>query len=80
MGIIDRNEAVRWALADVLTAEGYRDIFASADVSVKRDVEGAVAQVVATLRPVNVLFNHAGTILIKPFLETEKRIGISCSM
>ncbi len=72
VGIIDRNETAGRALADALTAEGFRAVFASADVSVKRDVEGAVAQVVAVLGPVNVLFNHAGTIVIKPFLETEE--------
>ena len=38
----------------------------------KREVEDAVALVVAALGPVNVLFNHAGTIVIKPFPETEE--------
>lgn len=72
VGIIDRNAVAGQALADALTAEGYKAVFAAADVSVKREVEAAVAQVVAALGPVNVLFNHAGTIVIKPFLETEE--------
>lgn len=72
VGIIDRNAAAGQALADELTADGYRVVFAQADVAVKAQVEAAVAQVVASLGPVNVLFNHAGTIVIKPFLETEE--------
>ena len=47
-------------------------MFAKADVSSKAEVEAAVAAVNAALGPVNVLFNHAGTIVIKPFLETEE--------
>ena len=37
------------------------------------DVAAAVAQISAALGPINVLFNHAGTIVIKPFLETEEK-------
>ena len=69
VGIIDRNVAAGQALADEL---GGRVVFAAADVSQKSQVEAAVAQVRAALGPVNVLFNHAGTIVIKPFLETEE--------
>lgn len=72
VGIIDRNAAVGQALADELAAKGYRVVFAAADVSQKAQVEAAVAQVAAALGPVNVLFNHAGTIVIKPFLDTEE--------
>ena len=72
MGIIDRNEAAGAALAQELVAAGHRVVFARADVSKKPEVDAAVAQVVSALGPVNVLFNHAGTIVIKPFLETEE--------
>lgn len=69
VGIIDRNAAAGQALADEL---GPGVMFAAADVSRKTEVEAAVALVRAALGPVNVLFNHAGTIVIKPFLETEE--------
>ena len=72
VGIIDRNAAVGQALANELAAAGHRVTFAAADVSKKAEVESAVAAVKAALGPVNVLFNHAGTIVIKPFLETEE--------
>lgn len=72
VGIIDRNVAAGEALVAELKAEGHKAAFARADVSSKAEVEAAVASVNAALGPVNVLFNHAGTIVIKPFLETEE--------
>ncbi len=72
VGIIDRNVAAGTALAAELSGSGHRVVFAAADVSQKDQVEQAVATVAKHLGPVNVLFNHAGTIVIKPFLETEE--------
>jgi NAD(P)-dependent dehydrogenase (short-subunit alcohol dehydrogenase family) len=72
VGIIDRNVQAGQALAFELVQAGHRAMFATADVSRKDQVEAAVATVKAQLGPVNVLFNHAGTIVIKPFLETEE--------
>lgn len=72
VGVIDRNVEAGEALVAELKAAGYRAVFAKADVSSKAEVEAAVAAVNAALGPVNVLFNHAGTIVIKPFLETEE--------
>lgn len=72
VGVIDQNVAAGEALVGELKAAGHRAVFARADVSSKVEVEAAVAAVNAALGPVNVLFNHAGTIVIKPFLETEE--------
>jgi NAD(P)-dependent dehydrogenase (short-subunit alcohol dehydrogenase family) len=72
VGIIDRNADLGQALADDLTARGHPVTFAAADVSNKAEVDAAVASIAAALGPPNVLFNHAGTIVIKPFLETEE--------
>jgi NAD(P)-dependent dehydrogenase (short-subunit alcohol dehydrogenase family) len=72
VGIIDRNVQAGQALAFELVLAGHRAMFATADVSQKAQVEAAVATVKSQLGPVNVLFNHAGTIVIKPFLETEE--------
>ena len=72
VGVIDRNVEAGQALVADLIAAGHRAHFAKADVSSKAEVEAAVASVNAALGPVNVLFNHAGTIVIKPFLETEE--------
>ena len=72
VGVIDRNIAAGEALVAELKAAGHKAHFAKADVSSKPEVEAAVASVTKALGPVNVLFNHAGTIVIKPFLETEE--------
>jgi len=72
VGVIDRNVEAGEALVAELKAAGHRAVFGKADVSSKAEVEAAVAAVNAALGPVNVLFNHAGTIVIKPFLETEE--------
>ena len=72
VGIIDRNVKDGQALAFELASAGKRVVFATADVSKKADVDAAVAVIKGQLGPVNVLFNHAGTIVIKPFLETEE--------
>lgn len=73
VGIIDRDAVRGEALAKDLSAKGHRVIFAGANVADAGEVKAAVAKVTAALGPVNVLFNHAGTIVIKPFLETEEK-------
>ncbi len=72
VGIIDRDADLGAAVAADLMAQGHRACFARADVSQKAQVDAAVQAVQATLGAVNVLFNHAGTIVIKPFLDTEE--------
>ena len=72
VGIIDRDAEQGVALAAELCGQGFRVVFAAANVAVKVEVEAAVATVTAALGPVTVLFNHAGTIVIKPFLQTEE--------
>jgi NAD(P)-dependent dehydrogenase (short-subunit alcohol dehydrogenase family) len=70
VGIVDVNEAAGRAVAEVIRAGGGKAVFAKADVSNPDEVTRAVAEVNAALGTVTVLFNHAGTITIKPFLDT----------
>jgi len=72
VGIIDRNVDLGTALAQELRAQGHRAAFATADVAKKAQVDDAVAALQLALGDATVLFNHAGTIVIKPFLETEE--------
>ena len=72
VGVIDRDVVRGQALAAALAAAGHRVVFAAANVAVKSEVDAAVAEVTAALGVVTVLFNHAGTIVIKPFLDTEE--------
>jgi NAD(P)-dependent dehydrogenase (short-subunit alcohol dehydrogenase family) len=64
VGIIDRDEAQGRALAAQTGA-----VFAQADVSDEAQVIAAVNNLNTALGPANVLFNHAGTLIVKPFLE-----------
>lgn len=70
VAIIDRNQAAAEATAaEIRAAGGVAEAFV-ADVSDEAQVIFAVKAVEARFGPVTVLFNHAGSIVIKPFLET----------
>ncbi|MDO9383872.1 MAG: SDR family oxidoreductase [Hyphomicrobiaceae bacterium] len=70
VGVVDRNEDAGRAMVAEIEKAGGTAVFAAADVSNQDQVNAAVAHVTKTLGAPNVLFNHAGTIVIKPFLET----------
>ena len=69
VGIVDRDAAPGELLAAELKKQGHAAAFAAADVSKANEVTAAVAAVTAALGAPNVLFNHAGTLIVKPFLE-----------
>lgn len=70
IGVVDRNEEAGRALVAEIERAGGTAMFAEADVADEAQVNAAVAAVTAALGPPNVLFNHAGSIIIKSFLET----------
>jgi NAD(P)-dependent dehydrogenase (short-subunit alcohol dehydrogenase family) len=70
VAIIDRNTADAEARVNEIIAAGGVAMAVTADVSKAAEVNEAVAQVEHAFGPITVLFNHAGTIVIKPFLET----------
>ena len=70
VGVVDRNEEAGHAVVAEIEAAGGTAMFAFADVANEGAVNAAVAAVTAALGAPNVLFNHAGSIIIKPFLET----------
>ncbi|EXG82773.1 SDR family NAD(P)-dependent oxidoreductase [Cryptosporangium arvum] len=63
--VVDRQEELGRALADEVGG-----FFARADVGRPDEVRAAVAAGTAALGPPTLLFNHAGTLVVKPFLET----------
>ncbi|QND21246.1 SDR family oxidoreductase [Rhizobium leguminosarum bv. viciae] len=70
VAIIDRNgDAAAETVKHIRDAGGEADCW-TADVSDEAAVSAAVAGVEERYGAVTVLFNHAGTIVIKPFLET----------
>jgi len=70
VGIVDINvKSGLEAIADIERGGG-KACFVQADVSRADEVMRAVAEVQAKLGSITVLFNHAGSIVIKPFLAT----------
>ena len=72
VAILDLNLAEAQARVAEITAAGGQATAIKCDVSDAAQVNAAVAQATSALGPVTVLFNHAGTIVIKPFLETSE--------
>ena len=70
VAIVDRNLPAAQARAADIIAKGGIAIAIAADVSDAAQVTAAVDQTTAALGPITVLFNHAGSIVIKPFLDT----------
>lgn len=70
VGILDRQAEAGHRLAAEIAAGGGEAAFVETDVSSAAAVENAVEEVARRLGPVEALFNHAGTIVVKPFLET----------
>lgn len=68
--VVDRQADLGEALAAELRGQGLQVTFAHADVSQRAQVQAAVDHATRTFGPPTVLFNHAGTIVVKPFLET----------
>jgi NAD(P)-dependent dehydrogenase (short-subunit alcohol dehydrogenase family) len=71
--IVDRNiDEAKARVAEIKAAKG-KAVAVKADVSSAKQVNAAVAKGIAAFGPITVLFNHAGTIVIKPFLETTEK-------
>jgi NAD(P)-dependent dehydrogenase (short-subunit alcohol dehydrogenase family) len=70
VAVVDINEAEAQATAQAVRDAGGEAIVAVADVSQAADVKRAVTAVVEAWGTIDVLFNHAGSIVVKPFLET----------
>ncbi len=69
VAVVDQNEAAGLAVVDEIRRAGGTAMFAKADVAKADQVDAAVKAVEAEYGAITVLFNHAGTIIIKPFLE-----------
>ncbi|MCG5071774.1 SDR family NAD(P)-dependent oxidoreductase [Paraburkholderia tagetis] len=72
VAIVDRDGHAAETLASRLRDEGLKAVGFGADVACKSDVARAVAAAQKTFGPADVLFNHAGTLIVKPFLEIEE--------
>ena len=67
--IADRDAEAGEVLRAELAGQGHRVHFVHADVSGPEDARRAYDETVDTFERVDILFNHAGIILVKPFLD-----------
>lgn len=71
VAIVDVQEKVGVNLAKRICENQGKAFFVKADVSLAEEVEKAVAKINTEFNNhIDVLFNHAGTVIVKPFLET----------
>jgi NAD(P)-dependent dehydrogenase (short-subunit alcohol dehydrogenase family) len=70
VAVIDKQGDLAAKMVKQIQAAGGVAAYAVADVSNAVQVDAAVESVTRALGPANVLFNHAGTLIVKPFLET----------
>lgn len=69
IAIIDRDNVAGRKLEMELRAKGCHVCFVCADVSKPDQATAAVEMTLATFGRIDILFNHAGIIMVKPFLE-----------
>ncbi len=72
VAIIDRNGDAAETLASALRDKGLETIGIGADVSNQSAVQSAVSAARERFGHADILFNHAGTLIVKPFLEIEE--------
>ena len=73
VAIVDRNLTEAQNRVAEITAAGGIAIAIAADVSNAAEVTTAVNAATEAFGPITVLFNHAGSIIIKPFLDTTEQ-------
>ena len=68
--VLDIQKASGDSLVKKIESEGGKAIYIETDVSDSQAVDQAVATALSTCGKIDILFNHAGTLLVKPFLDT----------
>ena len=71
IAIVDKQDGS--ALVKQIEATGGEAIYTACDVSKADQVNAAVKAATDRFGAINVLFNHAGTIVVKPFLDTTEQ-------
>ncbi|GGD73948.1 SDR family NAD(P)-dependent oxidoreductase [Caballeronia grimmiae] len=72
VAIVDRDKDAAETLAASLRDAGHNAIGLGADVSKRSNVLAAVAAAKDAYGNADVLFNHAGTLIVKPFLDIDE--------
>ncbi|MEM1388932.1 MAG: SDR family oxidoreductase [Pseudomonadota bacterium] len=72
VSVLDLSAEAGAAMQADMSAAGQTAFFKQADLSRQADVEAGIEAVLAEQGQIDVLFNHAGTIIVKPFHETDE--------
>ena len=70
--VVDRNEREGEETASAISAEGYEAFFARVDVAREAEVAQMVQEAAARWGRIDILFNNAGVLLVKPVEETSE--------
>lgn len=68
--VVDKNVEAGEVLVETIRSTGGTAQFVRADVSCREEVETAVLKAASSFGAPTLLFNHAGSIVVKPFLDT----------
>ena len=71
VAIVDVQSAGKIAAEEIAMAGG-ESLFVAADVSREAEVTAAVAAVIERFGRIDILVNHAGTVIVRPFLDTTR--------
>jgi len=67
--VVDIDEQHGRETAHRLVTEGHEAIFVQADVAIEEDIKGVVEKTVTQWGRIDILFNNAGVVLVKPLEE-----------
>jgi NAD(P)-dependent dehydrogenase (short-subunit alcohol dehydrogenase family) len=70
VSIVDIQDTAGMALSEEIMEGGGEAIFVRADVSQADEVSHALSVAAGRFGTIDILFNHAGSLVVKPFLET----------
>lgn len=70
VSVIDIQQEAGQAFVDEIENSGGQAFFQAADLANADQTNQAIESVIKQMGSINVLFNHAGTIIVKPFHET----------
>lgn len=72
VAVLDIQESKGREVVGLIKADGGEALFARVDAAKGAEVHTAIQSVVEHFGRIDVLYNHAGTVIVKPFLETSE--------
>lgn len=72
VAIFDKDREAGASAVDEITKDGGVGHYEYADLTKPHDIERALADTRKQIGPASLLFNNAGTVLVKPYLETSE--------